>query len=444
MEKNLIKALDNLTMEQTERLLEENMKLKVSDKDRNNIKNSVFKKIGSKRKKRFYVPKKLLACAAAVAVIFTAFSIVGFDNVSAAINKMFSLIPGQGIIEKGDSDADIYAIEPIVRQTSSQNAKANIVTAVYSNDYLSVTVEVIGKAFYHDAFSLYINQELVDYQKDQSGALAVSSDSTILSFSYKTKAPAKDDIYEIDITGFSERLSFKMIPCNDYDDIEKIGPTDTKNGISITTTAQRIDNQLIVWCYPFKSENATKDTISAYGNPSNGSYNKTRYIETESGQIVDNYSGWQINGRSFYDITDKDQTATLHIPYLSMIREEKKRLKVKLPKDYTTVESDVSLKCSLGTINVTEIKREPYQYEEGKDKIMLKFRFDSNDSNMALNRFGFDFAEYSSSAVHSNSENGCMEYLEVYVDKNDKKISLKITELYYYLQGEYVIPLDIK
>ncbi|HBN86424.1 MAG TPA: hypothetical protein DDZ89_21610, partial [Clostridiales bacterium] len=92
-------------------------------------------------------------------------------------------------------------------------------------------------------------------------------------------APKSDDIYEIAVTGFSERLSFKMTSCRDYDDIVRIGPTDVQNGISITATANRIDNQLLVWCYPFKTANTTKDTIVGYGIPANAAFNKEKYIE---------------------------------------------------------------------------------------------------------------------------------------------------------------------
>ncbi|HBN86425.1 MAG TPA: hypothetical protein DDZ89_21615 [Clostridiales bacterium] len=142
---------------------------------------------------------------------------------------------------------------------------------------------------------------------------------------------------------------------------------------------------------------------------------------------------------------DSDQTATLHIPYLSMLRNEKNKLSVNLPKDYATMESNVSIKCSLGTIKVTEVKRTPNEYEQDKDTVWLKFEFDSNDSNAALNSFEFETAgKYLSNAKHFNGENGCLEYLEVCVGKNENKISLNITNLYYYLLGEYVIPLDIQ
>jgi hypothetical protein len=76
---------------------------------------------------------------------------------------------------------------------------------------------------------------------------------------------------------------------------------------------------------------------------------------------------------------------------------------------------------------------------------MIKLAFDSNDSKQALYSFNYQVAGrgYTPSAIHCNAETGCTEYLEIYVDKNTSRVTLNITDLYYYLFGEYVIPLEI-
>ena len=436
MEQKIISGLDHLTIDATERLLDETVEMKLSGRQRRRIKASALEKAGFKQK--HYVPKKLVICVAIIAAILLSVP------VAAAINKLLTFIPSIGITEK--SDATIYAMNPIVEQIKAGSAKAAVVSAVYSNDYLTVTVEVNGTTVdFYDAFSLYINQERVDLE-DEPKDLAWSTMSAILNFSHKTDPPTSDDLYEIAVEGFPERLSFKMTPCLDYEDIREIGPTDIQNGISITTTANRIDNQLIVWCYPFRAANATKDRILGYGVPSNGSFYEERFLSTESGQIFENRSGWHINERLVFDMPESDKTAALHIPYLSMLRGEKKKLHVNLPQDYATVESDIAVECSLGAIRVTEIERKPNEYEQDKDTAMIKLAFDSNDDNMRLYSFVCQVAGrgYTSSAIHCNAETGCTEYLEVNVEKNTTKISLNILSLYYYLFGEYVIPLDIR
>lgn len=438
MEEKITKSLDNLTIQQTERLLDENMEMKISIKDRNRIKNSVFEKIGSNKKKRIYLHKKFVACAAAITIIFTSLSIVGFNNVYAAVSKLFTFIPGVAINYK--SDTSIYTIDPIIRQVNLQNSKANVVRAVYMDGYLSVTIEVEGAGVNKDDYSFYINQKLMDYS---GGFSSFSGGGTAeIIFSIKSDTPTSDDIYEVGITGFSQHLSFKMALCSDYDEIAKIGPTDIQNGISITTTATRIDNQLTIWCYPFKTTNTTNDMIVGYGDSNNGVFNQEKYIETESGKIFDN-AKWKLNGRLIFDMPDNDKTATLHIPFLSMSRNEKRELNVNFPKEFIKMESDASIKCSLGTIKITEVQRSP----NGKDKdtVRLKFNFDSKDSNLDLYSFKFNSdGKYSSYVQRFNDENGHLDYLELDVDKNQNKISLDIINLYFYQFGEYVIPLNIQ
>ena len=451
MENRIISGLDKLTVEQTERLLGENMEMKISGKDRSRIKNAVFEKIGAAKKKRLYMPKRLAACAAALAIVLTSLSVMGFNNVAAAIRNWLTFIPGVGIEVK--SDATIYSIDPIVRRTTHQNATAGIVSAVYANGYLNVTVEVNDRANprdgempFYDDFSLYVNGQSRNYREQQSSAnLFWSSNSVMLHFSYETDTPASDDIYEIAVTGFTERLSFRMMLCLDYEDIKQIGPTDIQNGISVTATALSAGNELLVWCYPFRVANHTKDMILGYGRPAAGSFVTERYIQTESGKIFENRSGWNISERLIFEMPENDQTATLHIPYLSMRREEKRVLNINLPNDYTTAESDAAVQTGLGTIKVTEVKREPNEYESGRDTVRIYFEFDSKDENMRLYSFDNDVFDHDviGSVRHFNAQTGCLEYLEAYAGKDDKKVSINISSLYYYLFGEYVIPLDI-
>jgi len=444
MEKRFMNSLNHLTIEATRKLLDETAEMRLSNRQRRRIKASVLEKTGLKKKQGFHMSKKLAACIAGFVVILLSLPIVGLDTVAAAINKLFTFIPGVGITVKND-DA-IYVMTPIVGQTKAGSAKAAIVSAVYSNDYLTVTVEVNGTAVECcDAFSLYINQEWIDLVGEPK-SLCSSTESAMLYFSHKTEPPAEDDLFEIAVEGFPERLSFHMAPCLDYGDIREIGPTDIQNGISITTTANRIDNQLIVWCYPFRTANATKDRILGIGLPANGAFYQERYLQTENGQIFQSRSGLHINERLVFNMLENNHSATLHIPYLSMLRNEKMKLRVNLPTDYEIMESDASIACSLGIIRVTEIARKPNEHGKDKDTVMIKLAFDSNYSNQALYSFDFQVAGrgYTLSAIHCNAETGCTEYLEVYVGKNDSKASLNITGLYYYLFGEYVIPQEIR
>ena len=456
MENKLTEIFDNLSIEQTERLLDDNMEIRLKGKDRFRIKNSVFEKIGSRKKKRIYIPRQLAACVAALAIIFISLSIVGFDNAFASIKNLFTFIPGVGIVE--NAEAAVYTIDPILRRTVQQGNTANIVKAVYSNGFLNVSTEVRRdniqahdfdetrrekiQADYVD-FSLFVNGEPRDYRDESSPHMLVWSEgSAMLDFSYKTDAPASDDVYEIAISGFDERLSFRMIPCADYEDIKQIGPTEIQNGISITTTAQRIEDKLIVWLYPFRVLNHTNDSIIHYGLSANGAFNIERFIEMGNGKVYENRSGLIISERLIFDMPESGQKATLHIPYLSMYRAESGRLRANLPNGYATVEGNASVKTTLGTILVKEITREACGNDSTKDIVRLYFDIESNDENMRLYSFGFTHTGFES-VINFDPEKGQIEYLEIRVNKDDRRVSLNITGLYYYLFGEYVIPLDM-
>jgi hypothetical protein len=431
-EKEMEKMLDGLSVEQTERLLEKEMN--ITGRSRKRIQKMAFEKTGLRSKRSF--AQKLAACAAAVVLVFAALSVAGFDNVAAAIGRLFTFIPGVGITQGGTTA--VYMAEPVTGQTRSGEARANLVSAVYSNGSLSVTVMIEGKALYHDDFIFTRNQ---DQMLAADCSLAVAADdsaSAMLHISYDTRPPAEDDLFEIEMTGFGERLSFRMIPCRSYDDLTQIGPTDTQNNISLTATAHRADDRLTVWHYPLKHPGATNDEIVGYGAPATGMNTNRHYLQTETGKITETVSGIQLKGRTVYVLPESGQTATLHIPYLAMRREEKGKIESPLPAGYTTVKSGVEVKTSLGTIRIVEITRSQSEYEPDMDTILLTFEFSSKDPGMELYLFNF---ERTNGVMMFSAESAHLEHLEVTVGKNEKKLSLRITDLEYYLHGEYVIPL---
>ncbi|MDR0948351.1 MAG: hypothetical protein LBM69_02380 [Lachnospiraceae bacterium] len=458
IEVKIRQELDHLTMEQTEKLLDIDMKLKISDHTRHRIQKSVFQKIGTNQKHGIHFPKKLVACAASFVILFTGVSIVGFDTVSAAIKNLFTFIPGVGITETA-SDT-IYAMNPIETQLQSDNQTARIVRATYANGYLNMIAEVTSNhieyatsvktdstdpLLFYDDFSFYVNGVQKDYQDDVSTAsLALSLNSAMLDISYKSEPPQDNDIYEIGITGFSQKLSFKLTACSSFDDIKEIGPTVIQNGISLTATAERLDNLLLVWCYPFKVTNKTNDRILGLGQPGNGSFIQTRFIKTENGRLSECFPGISLTERMLFEMPENVQTATLHIPYLSMLREEKDKLKINLPNDYSTITSEAASENSLGTVTVSKVTRAKNEHTSDKDTVKIYFEFESNNDTMRLCSFAFDADPYPSSVRAFNAETGCLDYLLLEVDKNETKVVFDITDLTYYLYGEYVIPLDIK
>lgn len=450
MEKKIKKSLDNLSVEETSKLLLDETELKMSDRKKRKIKKAVYKKTEQKPKEGFFTSKKLAACGLALAIVFLSMSIVGFGRVGAAIKNVFTFIPGFGI--ETEAKEVIYTAAPLKKQVKASGITAGIVHAVYSDGYLSATVEVnktskngnLGIPHYDD-FKLIINGEEKDFLKAPSNSnLAWSENSAMLFISYKTTAPTADDVFEIEINGFTERLSFKMKECESYSDISKIGPTEIRNGISITTSSEIIDDKLVIWCYPYKIATTLKDSIVGIGQPANGSYEKERYVETEKGRLTPVTDGWSIRNRLVYNISANHKSAVLHIPYLAMYREESKKLKVTLPSGHTELESGKTLKTSLGKIKVEKVVRTQNEYDKNKDTVYIYFAFEGINDIVRPYSFNYTVGKDTSGAYHFDAKTGSLDYIEFSVSKNQKSVTLDISGIYYYILDEYVIPLDIK
>ncbi len=450
-EENIARAFDDFSQAQTDALLKDmDVDFAASSQESARIRNAVFKKAGLKTRKTLKFPMKLMTSAAVAAVVFVSVSFVGFDTVAAAIRSMFTFIPGVGIVEKEEASA--YMVESITESMDAGSVKAEIARAVYLNDQLTVVVSVSGLSLYAEDLTLHKNGEPISPSELDSEETYVASNDVLFVRSMTVSPPASDDVFEIAIKGFSQSLSFKLTPCLTYESIEQIGPNDVQNEISITATAQRLEDRLIVWCYPFMVDSAIDDVIVGYGQPTIGKFNDSRYIETESGKYFDyvdpkHNSHWYVLGRTVFEMPENDKNATLHIPYLSMQREVNQELKVRLPNGYTTENSDVAIETDLGKISIAEVKREPCETEKNKDTIRIKLAYENFHELKDINSFMFEIKDDRLSPyMRFNEETGKLEYLEIRIDKkaNVESALLNILSIDYSMYGEYVIPLDIE
>lgn len=439
MEKRITGVLDNLTVEQTERLLPESIEMEIDELQKKRIKNAVFKKTG---KRNSGLTKTILAWGAAAAVVFASLSAVGFDNVAAALRRIFTFIPGVGIVENNQDL--VFTNIPVTNEVEAPGANARLVSAVYAEGRLTVTVKVLGKDVYYDDFLLFINGTQEDYWGKGWSSLGAASASALLTFSLESPGPSADDLYEIKVSGFPDRLAFKMVPCQEYEDFKKIGPGDVHNGISVTTTARRAGDKLIVWCYPFRMDSDTEDSIVGYGVPGFGANARRRFIETESGSVHEDTEGFILRDEIVITMGAADKTAILHLPYLSMVREEGHKLNISFPEGQGAEPQDITVDCSLGKIKIWEVERLPTEIA-GKDTVLVKFKFETDDPAKELYSFAIKPTKQTESVWSTFAgEEGRLEYLGLIAEQGKDSIELEITQLHYYLLGEYIIPLDIK
>ncbi len=383
-------------------------------------------------------PRKLIACAVSLALIVSALSVVGFDTVSAAIRSLFSLIPGVGI-EVVDDDFEVYAYEPVCGRVTAGDLYADVLRASYAKGLLNASIYVSTGIMSEDV-RLMINGEPCPLTTEHV-QLAYSSDASILEFAVPTGTPTDTDLYEIRITGFEVPLSFTLKPCKTYGELCEIGPTVTRNGIILTVTADRVENDVVIWYYETRSDNATKDRLAGFGTPANGSNNLRRYMETDNGIVSEKHEGWGLSARSVFEVNETDRAAVLHIPYLAMYRAETGSYRLTLPKDYTTVQTDYTAKTSLGVIKIVEIERTPDADNPDRDIVRLKLDYENKDDNQRI--YDLAYAVDAINAVHYDGESGTMDVIDLWVDRDETHVRLTFDGIGYYLMEEYRFDLDI-
>ncbi len=395
-----------------------------------------------KPKRSFTAYKKLIACAASFALVIGLFALVGFDNVYASIQNIFSFIPGIGIKPVGEST--VYVYEPAGDSIMSGDNNAELLVASFIDGKLTLTLRSEGLPLMSNDITLTRNGRALT----ESDALPlISLESGIIELTYEISTPEKSDLFEIGIEGFEQKLSFSMTPCENYAELEQIGPTVLHNGISVTVTAKRVGNKLIVWYYDTKTADAAADSIRSFG-PTWGSPDNEniKYIETESGKIYPQIFGWNIVNRDSFMLSEGDTTAVLHLPLISMARKEEAHLKTDIPEDYGIFDCNSFVMTTLGKIKITQIERTENPNNKETDIIRLKLGYEDGAENIDISSFNFEnfkTNEGYTCAYCAGDEIGRTGYLEIVAPKNADKLSFDITSIEYYLTDEYIFELDI-
>jgi hypothetical protein len=396
---------------------------------------------------------------AAAAMLLIA-STLAIPPVRAAITNVFTFVPGIGIVK--DADGPIYAFSPGVGRIEEEGVVAEIEAAYYQNGELIVSIIGTGRYIGNPEYTLYAKGVAVGIEVGGGGISGGSAVTFEGRLRYKTEPPVSGDAYEVEIKGMSQRLTFTMEPCLDFDDLAKIGPTDTQNDISITTVSERYGDILKVWYYAL---NETSDEIIHYGyniyeNPDWYPEFVERYgmnhIVTDSGFVsrrtYTSYGFFSPRGNVFlqtFEMPAEDSGATLHLPFLTMIRHEKKKVSVDIPKGYEAIKCDIPFEFSLGTMRVTKVERIDDSNRGGAtnknmDSLVISYSLESKEPNMVFRGIHFTSSGYNSEYSKGIDETtGCENYIAVSVKKNATKYSFTVGDLEYFLLGEYVIPLDI-
>lgn len=460
MEKKIIDILDNVDVEETERLLDGEMDMEMDPKAMNRIKKSVYEKAGLKAGRKVYFSRKLVACLATLVIIVTSMAIVGFDNVAAAINKIFSFIPGVGIVENNDSIEYVLA-EPV--SSENNNVILSLNNAVATKDTITVMF-TIAKTDYTDE-QLYKDkqEEWEQLQKDggyqerkvylyagsekyteYSGSTAGGGKQELSTFAYSMKA---DNInlnttYKLEYEDYDLSVEFNLESYESFNNLEDIGPTDYHNDISITAVPTFFDGKVEVNLY---SVNNSGYLLESYNKHYEGYLKKDLHLETDSGiksyTTPGGYGG--VNGKFVFDIEEADKNFNLKVPYIVVRSDESKKITLKIPKEGEIITLNKEIEFEDSTMTIIDVERTSTQHigEFGDLKMTIKYDNKSENKIMAgcqftrTNVFGIKGSGSWSGETNDNDMLTTVYYaLE---EDEDSKLRLVVEDPVYYITDEY-------
>lgn len=458
MDKKILKTLDLLDIQETDKLLEKDLRFKPDSNSLERIKKSTYSKAGIVRRKPF-VNRGLSAIAAAVLIIAVSVFSIGFDNVVNAMGRLFGFIPGYGITE--DNQSIQYVIDG--HDISSENSQAilTINSVIATKNNLSLNCYVKLKNFHE-------KKDLANIEKD----INTDKNSLVISVNGKEYLPSGSSIggggrtegvwadYQIEQDNLSTKntytfnykkynlaVQFRLKVPQGYDTLDEIGPTVTKNNISITAVSRLQDNKLLVELYPV---NKSGLTISSFTSQYGVGYEKKDLIlETDKTShaytLPEGFMG--VNNKFYFNVLPQEKDLTLKIPYLIVKSQEKmKKVALKIPEagERLTINKRVKFKNSTMIINEVE------KIENGNQNgaLRIHFTFENPDKNMLM--FNAEFREVNifgmekGGGYSTNLKEGIPQSIDYSLDelKEGDVLRLGIKDPEYILVGEYNLKLN--
>lgn len=461
MEDKIIMALDKLTIDQTEGLLNEDIEIKISPKKMRRIKGSVYRKIGFKRHKGIYISKKLAACAAAFILLLTFFSLMGFNNMAAAIGKIFGFIPGYGIVENNESIEYILS-QPV--SAENEKVKLSLDNAIATKSGMTVMFTLERKSYDEQQLMKDKQTELEQHQNggslsrpevalyagerkltEYSGYTGGGGKNETSTFSYELNPGdiSTGESYKLEYADYGLSLEFRLKSYDSYNTLEEIGATGYNNDISITAVPTFSDGQVQVDLY---AVNKSGYILYSYYYRADKEYmNNVLHLETDSGvknyTVPDGYGG--VNGRLLFDIAPGDKNFTLKIPYIMVKSNEEEKISIKIPKEGEKLTVNQKIEFNDCSMTIVDVEKTLSQHigEYGELKMTVKFENKSENKIMLRPEFiKTDFFGNAQSGAWSADmdENGVYTTVYYALDKGESgKLRLKVYNPTYLLTDEY-------
>lgn len=452
-------------IEETEKLLDKDINTKANKKAINRVKSSVYKKAALKEKRNITISRRFAVCAAGFAVIIICFSLIGFDNVAAAIGRMFTFIPGYGIVENNQRIK--HVINEINEPISDENSDIilTVTNAITTEKEITIMFEVKNKHYSkkqaakekQEALNGINNGESVTSEsylnangkryKETTGYKSSSGEINVYAYSYEVDSSDinTDITYLLEFNGLS--ASFKLKDYESFDMLEQIGATGYNNDISITAVPEFKGNKLTVELY---SINKSEYEIYSYNKDYDKGYlGEDLHLKTNNG--IKKYTtpdGWAgANNKFMFEINSADKDLILNIPYIIVQSREEYDVTLPIPETGEKITVNKKIEFKDCTMIITDVEKTFSSHTDNYGELKLTLKYENILNNKIM--IGADLAEVNSwgrtigSAWGSElNDDGIMETMYFNLNENQgNKIKLRVYDPVYYFTDDYVLEI---
>jgi hypothetical protein len=434
-------------------------KIRIFDNRANALDNSIKRLeqgVGKKTK------SKWKAYVASIAIfLLCAFIWKNGDNLVYAINKMFGLIPGVGIIE--DNQDILYQLKE-TNEMITDDVELHLLNAIATKDSITVTFEIERKNITEEDLMLEKQLEwdtlmkedrlskpniflLVDGEKYEMDNGSNSGGGFTERFSYSFELSEEvvgtSKTYTILHEDYNLKVEFQLEDVKTYNSLNEIGATAVHNNISLTAESYIENNQLKVNVYPINHSNY--HLISFDEGYDFEYFGKRLLLKTENGQKVATLPGSYGSGMNAvysFDISDGSEDFYLHIPYVVVRTNEEKKVTLPIPEVGKVVELNQEVSFEEGSVIIESIEKviEDIGGEYGALKVNLKYN--SLDENNQLVQVKLT-RKASEGWAEDYDDQGRLKTIYYMLEKKDKnKLNLYVTQPWYVLMDEYILNLN--
>lgn len=492
MNDNINDFLDSITqqeLEQWEQIDLIDMEDKLAQK---RIQKLVKKKLHPKK----YSKKSVVAAALVCILGITAMST---EAVQAALERVFHFIPNIGVVE---SDV-VYDVEIICGKLEKENVTIELTDCYVKEHFLLGTICITDTTPYiyeEKPFAEehhFVTKKIQDkynatwYHDDEEKEVYFNTSKTTLRDNFKKVErnihqiidKSENNYYEIGIDGFEQRLSFRLKETKVIPNLKGIGKTVTKNGTSITATAEMTEQGAKIDYYaicseeaqttkPFEEDNIEyllSNIMPYFESIPNAVYKY--YLKTKSGkfaEIVSSKTFKENGGEVIFDATKKDFPATFYYTSLSAKTDEFYYCDLPIPEIGQTIPLDISAPFEYGTVKILSVSRiQEIDYtglyrpdENGRmiaqkgliDKVTVNVNIEPKKGKRMLynvrirdNSGAGSYGDITETTQNENTFDRTITFSYLAGDlEEEKNIKLQLDKPIYWIVGEYAIPVKLK